>query len=205
MHQTSFKWYSGHELWKKVTHCRIIKWQVWVRLKQDPHNGGTLVCRTAWQFVMLCQNYILQSWTKVLGTVLQYSYFSVISRFPLKTVHPFRIFLQFSLPPPYTKLKLGKNSGYMRPTLFVGWSWGEQLDLCELENASEMQSVPRLLSMIVAYHVDVLRALWCIPSPLLDESKESMCGRLKLSPFFKILLLVKENKRDLKWLHSLFE
>ena len=39
------------------------------------------------------------SWTKVLGTVLQYSYFSVISRFPLKTVHPFRNFLAV-LPPP---------------------------------------------------------------------------------------------------------
>ena len=106
-------------------------------------------------------------------------------------------------PPPYTKLKLGKNSGYMRPTLFVGW--GEGLYLCELENASETQSVPRLLSMIVAYHVDVLRALCCVPSPLLDKSKESLCGRLKLSPFLKILLLVKENVRDLKCLHSLFE
>ena len=36
---------------------------------------------------------VLQSWTKVLGTVLQYSDFSVISLFPLKTVHPFRNFL----------------------------------------------------------------------------------------------------------------
>ena len=59
----------------------------------------------------------------------------------------FEIFLQFSLPPPYTKLKLGKNSGYTRPTLFAGW--GEGLDLCELENVPEMQSVPRLLSRIV--------------------------------------------------------
>ena len=32
----------------------------------------------------------------------------------------FEIFLHFPLPPPYTKLKLGKNSGYTRPTLFVG-------------------------------------------------------------------------------------
>ena len=32
----------------------------------------------------------------------------------------FEIFLHFLLPPPYTKLKLGKNSGYTRPTLFVG-------------------------------------------------------------------------------------
>ena len=41
----------------------------------------------------------LQSWTKVLGTILQYSYFSVISWFPLKTVHPFRNFLVVLSPP----------------------------------------------------------------------------------------------------------
>ena len=40
----------------------------------------------------------LQSWTNILGTVMQYSYFSVIYRFPLKTVHPFRHFLAV-LPP----------------------------------------------------------------------------------------------------------
>ena len=38
----------------------------------------------------------------------------------LKQYIIFEIFLHFSLPPPYTKLKLGKNSGYTRPTLFVG-------------------------------------------------------------------------------------
>ena len=38
----------------------------------------------------------------------------------LKQCIIFKIFLQFSLPPPYTKLKLGKSSGYTRPTLFVG-------------------------------------------------------------------------------------
>ena len=72
---------------------------------------------------------------KVLGTVLQYSHFSVIS--PIL----FKIFLQFFLPPPYTKLKLGKNSGYTRPKLFVGR--GEGLDLGELENAAEMQKCPK--------------------------------------------------------------
>ena len=59
----------------------------------------------------------------------------------LKQCILFEIFLQFSLPPPYTKLKLGKNSGYTRPTLFVGW--GEGLDLCELENAPETQKCPK--------------------------------------------------------------
>ena len=34
-----------------------------------------------------------------------------------------------------------KNSRYKRPTLFVGW--GEGLDLCESENAPEMQKCPK--------------------------------------------------------------
>ena len=45
----------------------------------------------------------LQSLTKVLVIVLQYSYFSVISRFPLKTVEPFQNF--FAVLPPPTKCK----------------------------------------------------------------------------------------------------
>ena len=88
-------------------------------------------------------NLKLQSWTKVLVTVLQYSYFSVISWFRLKQCILFEIFLRLSLPPPYTKLKLGENSGYTRPTFFV-W-WGEGLDLCELENAPETQMCPKTL------------------------------------------------------------
>ena len=59
----------------------------------------------------------------------------------LKQYILFEIFLQFSLPPPYRKLKRGKNLGYTRPTLFVGW--GEGLDLNELENAPEMQKCPK--------------------------------------------------------------
>ena len=55
---------------------------------------------------------------KVLGTAIQYSWFSVISGCPHKTVQNV---LQFSLPLPYTKLKLGKNSGYTRPTCSL---WG---------------------------------------------------------------------------------
>ena len=60
---------------------------------------------------------------------------------PSKQCILFEIFLQFSLPTPYAKLKLGKNSGYTRPTLFVGW--GEGLDLCALENAPETQKCPK--------------------------------------------------------------
>ena len=52
---------------------------------------------------------LLQSWTNVLGTVLQYSYFLLFLGSLLKQCSVFEIFLQFSLPPPYTKLKLGKK------------------------------------------------------------------------------------------------
>ena len=44
--------------------------------------------------------------------------------FLLKQSILFEIFLQFSLPPPYTKLKLGENWGHTRPTLFMGWGEG---------------------------------------------------------------------------------
>ena len=46
---------------------------------------------------------------KVLGTVLQYSFFSVISRFPLKTVHPFRKFLPVLPPPTLYKVETRKK------------------------------------------------------------------------------------------------
>ena len=68
----------------------------------------------------------------------------------LKQCILFEIFLQFSLSPPYTKLKLGKNFGYMRPTLFVGW--GERGWTCvNWKMPRKGKSVPRLLSMIVVY------------------------------------------------------
>ena len=55
----------------------------------------------------------LQSWTKVLRAVMQYSYFAVISQFRHKTVHPFSKFsCRFPLPPPYRKVETRKNSGY---------------------------------------------------------------------------------------------
>ena len=68
-----------------------------------------------------------------------FCHFSVRSL--LKQCIIFEILLQFSVALPYTKLKLRKNSGYTRPTLFVGW--GEGLDLCELENAPETQTCPK--------------------------------------------------------------
>ena len=52
------------------------------------------------EYVRSGSNNNLQSRTKVLGTVLQYAYFSVFSRFPLKQCIIFEIFLHFSLPDP---------------------------------------------------------------------------------------------------------
>ena len=83
----------------------------------------------------------LQSWTKVLGTVLQYSYFSVTSRFPLKTVHHFRNSLAVLPSPPYTKLKLGKKFWIQASNIVCGVRGGG--DLCELENAQEAQKCPK--------------------------------------------------------------
>ena len=71
----------------------------------------------------------------VLGTVLRYSYISVIRRFPLKTVHPFRNFLAV-LPPP-TLYKVETRKKIVQHCL---WAEGRAgLDLCELENAPERQ------------------------------------------------------------------
>ena len=84
----------------------------------------------------------LQSWTKVLGTVPGNIYIFLSFLGPvLKQCILFEILLRFSLPPPYTKLNLGKNSECTRPTLFV--VWGEGLDLCDLENAPETQMCPK--------------------------------------------------------------
>ena len=78
----------------------------------------------------------------------------------LKQCIIFEIFLQFYLPPPYTKLKLGKKSGYTRPTLFVGW--GEGLDLCELENAPETQKCPKTFVHDCSYNAWRRRVVVCL-------------------------------------------
>ena len=48
-------------------------------------------------------------WTKVLGIVLPYSYFSIISQFPLGTVHPFQNLLAVLTPPTLYKVETGKK------------------------------------------------------------------------------------------------
>ena len=94
-----------------------------------------------------------QSWsrTKVLelGQLCNILFFLSFLGSVIKQCILFEIFLQFFLPPPYTKLKIGKKNLDTRVQLCLwgeGRGWACQ---CKLENALEMQSVSRLWSMIV--------------------------------------------------------
>ena len=84
---------------------------------------------------------------------MQYSYFSAISRFPLKTVHPFRNFLAvFPLPTLY-KVETRKKFCLQRVQHCL-WGEGRGLDLCELENAPKTQKCPK------AFVHDCLKKRW---------------------------------------------
>ena len=69
--------------------------------------------------------------------------FSVISRFPLKTVHPFRNFLAILPPPILYKVETRKKFWIHASNIVCGMRGGGVLDLCELENAPEMQKCPK--------------------------------------------------------------
>ena len=92
-------------------------------------------------FVAVFKRHIYNPGQKSLGQYCNIHIFLSFLGSLLKQCILFEIFLQFSLPPPYTKLKLGKNSGYTRPASFLGR--GEGLDLCELENSPETQKCPK--------------------------------------------------------------
>ena len=83
----------------------------------------------------------LQSWTKVLGTVLQYSYFSVISRFPLKRVRLSRNFLAVLPPPTPYKVETRKKFRIHASNIVCGVR-GEAGPV-GIENAPEKQKCPK--------------------------------------------------------------
>ena len=94
---------------------------------------------------------VLQSWTKVLGRwVLQYSYFSLSSRLPLKTVHPFRNSLAVLPFPTLYKVETRKKFWIHASNIVCGVG----LDLCELENAPETEKCPKTF-------VDDCRSILC--------------------------------------------
>ena len=65
----------------------------------------------------------LQSWTKVLGKVTQYSVFSVILSSLIEQCILFEIF--FSSPPPFAMSKLGIKKILDTPVHHFNWLWGE--------------------------------------------------------------------------------
>ena len=93
----------------------------------------------------------LQSWTQVLETVMKYSYFSVISGFPNKTVHPFWNFFAV-LPPPLSptlyKVETRKVILDTRVQLCL-WDERRGWACVDWKIPKKCKSVPRLFSMIV--------------------------------------------------------
>ena len=108
-----------------------------------------------WCLVSFCS--IAAFLAKTLGTVMQYSWFSVISGCPYKTVQPFKKILQFSRATPYTKLKLKTIlDTHVHPCLWGGGEVGH----CDLKRASPMpMECPRLLSMIESTNATIWKQL----------------------------------------------
>ena len=127
----------------------------------------------------------LQSWTKVLGTVLQYSYFSVISRFPLKTVHHFGNFLAVLPPLTLYKVETRKNSGRASNVVCGGEERG--WTCVNWKTPHQRKSVPRLLSMIVGK--------WSPPPPRVLSRWRCLahCWRLGQEVLVFLRLMVRPN------------
>ena len=131
-------WGENYDVIIKINRCSIIQWpdkrsrRSWTTSTVAKHNinlpgwfqlkvwneslmvcnfattrGGTFISTRPSNSTSIERG--IQAPGHIIGTVVQYSYFSVISRFPSRQWTIFEIFLQFSLPPPYTKLKLGKK------------------------------------------------------------------------------------------------
>ena len=82
-------------------HCLPILWE---------GTNFTQISHFSWILLILTHLLLtLQSWTKVLVTVMQYSYFSVILGSFIKQCILFEIFLQFSLPPTLYKVETRKT------------------------------------------------------------------------------------------------
>ena len=109
-------------------------------LSQAEHWGCSMLCPLWTVFISCVQHvplimeawvhmvdivryyYYLRSWTKDLGRVMQYTYFSVILGSLIKQSILFETKFCCSSPShhPIQSWNLEKNSGYMHPTLFVG-------------------------------------------------------------------------------------
>ena len=92
-------------------------------------------------------NLELQSWTKVPGTVLQYPYFSVISRFPLKTVQ--LSVSSCSSPSPHPIQSWNSEKILDTRVQHCLWGEGRSWTWVKWKTPQKPKNVPRLLSMIV--------------------------------------------------------
>ena len=90
----------------------------------------------------------LQSWTKRLGTVLQNSYFSVISRFPLKTVHTFQNFLAVLPPPPHTIQSWNSEKILDTRVQHCLWGEGRGWTWVNWKKPQKRESVPRIQNIL---------------------------------------------------------
>ena len=97
-------------------------------------------------------------------------------------------FLAVFPPWTYTKLKLEKISGQKLPTLFVGW--GEGLDLCESENAPEMQKCPKafVYDCRLRINLDLLFSPKTVPQGNSAQLGPSLSSDLKIASIFEQLL-----------------
>ena len=93
-----------------------------------------------------CSEFIAFNPGQVLGTVLQY--FSVIFRFPLKTLQRFRNFLAVLPPPTLYKVETRKKILDTRVQHCL-WGEGRGWTCVNWKTPQKCKSVPRLLSMIV--------------------------------------------------------
>ena len=107
-----------------------------------------------WKFTLTLGCLNSQSWSKVLGTVLQYSYFSVFSWFPITRVHPFRNFLTVHPPPPplptLYKVETGKKILDTRVQHCL-WCEGRSWTYVYWKTPQKRRIVPRLSVHVCSY------------------------------------------------------
>ena len=136
---------------------------------------------------MACEKKPYNPGQKSLDSTTILIFFCHISVPLLKQCILFKIFLQFSLPPPYTKLKLGK----ILDTRVQHCVWGEGRGWTYVnwKTPQKCKSVPRLLSVIVdkryrAFSHDVM---WVILVFQNNETAAMLVSQtMKRLPFFGI-------------------
>ena len=124
--------------------------EAWLVLTSVKYHGNLYILIPVNQWIASTRLRATGPRTKVLGTVLQYSYFSVISRFPLKTAHPVS---KSSCSSPSPHPIQSWNSEKILDTRIQNCLWGEGRGWAcvNWKMPQKCKSVPRLLSTIVVH------------------------------------------------------